>query len=258
MNTGSSADFMCKVLAADYACAASLFTQNATVITEAGNMPGRRTYPFRKNELAMVTTGNGVVIRCCRNYREWVEVNLGQLGRDELFKHSILARIDAYLKNHGQSLYGPVLGFVCEPEDITIPATPAGIQISIIGREEMEALSGLHEFSNAVSFRYDTERPNRMAAMAKQGDTIIGMAGSCLDCEGLQQVGVNVLPRFRGTGIGKLVVAVLTRAILENGDVPYYTTWAVNIASRGLAIGVGYRPVYVEAFAGDAADPEGG
>ncbi len=259
MRNGSSRSFIYRTLAADYACDAALFSKEGTFVVEAREVPGRRTYPFRKRELAIITTGQGVVIRCCSEYRHWVDDNLAGLGRDTIFSYRAMHAISEFVKEQGQKVYGsPAMGFVCEPENLVVPASPDGITTNIFGRDEMKRFSHLEEFKNAVSFRYDKDRPNKIASLAKQGEVIAGMAGASFDAEGLLQVGVDVLPGFRKLGIGKLVVGILTKAILENGDVPYYTTWAANIPSQNLAISVGYRPVFLEMWAGDAEDPEGG
>ena len=56
-------------------------------------------------------------------------------------------------------------------------------------------------------------------------------------------------PEHRRNGLGKELVAAVTRAVLDRGKVPLYTTWAANIPSRGVCIGVGYRPAWLEIYA---------
>lgn len=258
MTKGNSRSFIYRTLAADYACDEALFGRDGTFVVEARVIPGRRNFPFRERELDIVTTGNSVVISTSPEYRPWVEENLAGLGRNDIFGFQAQAKTDAFLREHGQSLYGPILSFTCETGNLRVPMAPEGVEVEIIGRTEMLKLSHLKEFANAVSLKYDADRPNVMAAMAKKNGKIIGMAGASRDCEGLLQVGVNVLPEQREKGIGSLVVGKLTAAILESRMVPYYDTWAANIPSRNLAISVGYRPVFVEMFAGDPLDPEGG
>jgi hypothetical protein len=38
----------------------------------------------------------------------------------------------------------------------------------------------------------------------------------------------------------------LAAAILERGHLPYYSTTVANLASRNLAIGVGFWPAWIE------------
>jgi GNAT superfamily N-acetyltransferase len=62
------------------------------------------------------------------------------------------------------------------------------------------------------------------------------------------QIGVDVLPEYQGLGIGKAIVGSLTRAVLDEGVLPYYSTAVSNLQSRQLATRLGYRPAWIELY----------
>jgi GNAT superfamily N-acetyltransferase len=62
------------------------------------------------------------------------------------------------------------------------------------------------------------------------------------------QVGIDVLPQFRGRGIGSTLVTILTDEIRSMDIVPYYSLIPGNVASLKTALACGYTPVYHEIY----------
>ena len=89
-------------------------------------------------------------------------------------------------------------------------------------------------------------RPDRIAVIALDGDTIMGMAGCSEDAPHWQQIGIDVLPEYRSKGIGSYLVTSLRNKIIKMGDIPFYGTAAANIHSQNIALKSGFRPVWVE------------
>jgi len=78
---------------------------------------------------------------------------------------------------------------------------------------------------------------------------VVGIAGASADCELMWQIGVDVLPEYQGLGIGKALVGTLTKAVLEKGVLPYYSTEVSHLQSRQLAVSLGYWPAWVQLYA---------
>ena len=81
---------------------------------------------------------------------------------------------------------------------------------------------------------------------ALDGDKICGMAGCSADTPEMWQIGIDVLPEYRGKGIAKTLVALLRDEAYRRGAIPYYGTSLSNIASWKTTISCGFVPAWVE------------
>ena len=112
-----------------------------------------------------------------------------------------------------------------------------------VPREEFGPLY-LPEWSNALcSHRAEYDR---IAVGAYDGERLVGLAGASADCEGMWQIGIDVLPAYRMRGIASALTARLALAILEGGHVPFYCCAWSNVASARNAIASGFRPAWVQ------------
>ena len=84
-----------------------------------------------------------------------------------------------------------------------------------------------------------------LAVSAWAGERLVGIAGASEDCEMLWQVGVDVLPDWRGKGLAAALISQLSLAVLQAGKIPYYGTSSSNLASQRTACRVGYFPAWV-------------
>ena len=73
----------------------------------------------------------------------------------------------------------------------------------------------------------------------------------------MMQIGVNVLPAYRGRGIGAALTNRLAREILGMGQVPFYSAVWANIRSTGNAVRAGFRAAWASLSAVGKADPRG-
>jgi predicted GNAT family acetyltransferase len=62
------------------------------------------------------------------------------------------------------------------------------------------------------------------------------------------QVGIDILPEYRNREMGKALVSQLTEALFDIEKLPYGSIATNNIASRRIAISLGYRPAWVDVF----------
>lgn len=84
------------------------------------------------------------------------------------------------------------------------------------------------------------------------GEKLAGLAGCSADCEGMWQIGVDVLPAYRRRGIACAMTGALALEILEREKVPFYCAAWSNIKSVRNAIRAGFRPAWVEMTAKSA------
>ena len=87
------------------------------------------------------------------------------------------------------------------------------------------------------------------AVCAFNGSSIAGMAGASNDSQRFWQIGIDVRPEYRGKGLAADLVCSLTKEVFSLGAIPYYGTWAGNIASQNTALKCGYYPAWTEVIA---------
>jgi hypothetical protein len=238
-------------LAAQCACDEAAFAAAGVTVTAAIEQPGQLRFPVPSRPLLAVTLGAGVVISCRPSRSPWVRRNLGRADRDALFSAPMIARLARYVGHDGQDLVGPILRYACSRDTVRQAAVPTGVEIVVVERAEMAALHRYAGFSNALSYRADHPRPDMVATVARRRGEIVGIAAASADNDVLWQIGVEVVAKERGGGIGRALVGRLTGAVFDHGRVPYYSTTVANLHSRGLAIGLGYWPAWTDLYARD-------
>jgi hypothetical protein len=238
-----------RVLAASLACdEADLLTDGVRVVL-AEERPGRLRFPRGPHFLGIATMGAGAVVSCDASRLAWARRELGHLDRNRLFTAATTARIAARVAADGQMLAGPDLKHVCAAEDLR-PAEPsAQVEIEVVDGLAVADLYRHDGFRHALSYLTGSPRPDMLAAVARRGDEVVGVAGASADCDELWQIGVDVVESQRGRGIGRAVVGRLTAEVLARGRVPYYSTTVSNLRSTRLALGLGYRLAWVELYA---------
>ena len=97
-------------------------------------------------------------------------------------------------------------------------------------------------------YNFESERPEMLSAIAYDENKIIGIACASADSKTMWQIGVDVLPEYRGNEIAVKLVNMLTFETLKRGIVPYYTTDCVNVNSQKVAIKSGYIPAWSHCF----------
>lgn len=242
------------VLSADLACNINMLNGNAVYVVESKELENRRRFPFGTNNLQIVTLGSGVVISSSEYRMQWLLDNLGHLDRDNIFSASQICVIQQYVERDGQYIAGPDIKFVADVNTFQPATNDSGLGLRIVHRDEIPDLYRYKGFSNALSYKCDTPRPDVLACTAVSEGTVIGVAGASMDCELMWQVGVDVIPEYRLRGIGKTLVSQLTAAILAEGKIPYYSTFVANIASQRLAISLGYQPTWIEIYSRNAEE----
>ncbi len=75
---------------------------------------------------------------------------------------------------------------------------------------------------------------------------LVGFAACSADCDDMWQIGIDVLPEYRGRNIASGLVGNLAAEILERDKVPFYCAAWSNIASVRTAIKSGFRPAWME------------
>ena len=238
-------------LALELNCAPEDFSGEENVITGPVLHENRRKFSDQPFFLQMATFGAGAVIsadeRLHPRLREWAK---GKRGFWLFEQHNYL-ELDRLLRGYG---YKMALTHHMFTPTTEIAAVETGFPVRWMEQGDIPPFYGREEFSNALCDRFRPERPDVLAVAALDGEEIMGMAGCSADTPELWQIGIDVLPRYRGRGIGKTLVALLRNEALRRGALPYYGTSLSNIASWRVALASGFLPAWVEAEARKAED----
>jgi len=210
--------------------------KDSFVFTEAKENPGRRPFPRGKNHFEMLSMGNAIIVSATPEIMKFVKSQLVGKNRDDAFSMPFV---------YGHSLY-----YLPDLEQLKPLSPPDGFTYELVEQRDIPPLYQFEGFHNALGYDVNQPRPDVLAALAKHGDQIVGMAGASADCAMLWQVGMDVLPEHRRHGLGAYLVYWLTLEILKRNYVPYYGTASSNIASQRVAHRAGYYSTWVSTYEG--------
>ncbi len=238
-------------LALELNCAPEDFCGEEIVITGPVLHENRRKFSDKPFFLQMATFGSGAVISAEEALHPWLrEWAKGKRGF-WLFEQHNFYELERQLREYGYKMALTHHMFTPTPEPA---AVETDLPVRWLEQGELAPYYGREEFSNALCDRFRPERPDVLAVAALDREEIIGMAGCSADTPELWQIGIDVLPRYRGRGIGKTLAALLRDEAFRRGALPYYGTSLSNIASWRVALASGFLPAWVEAESREAED----
>ncbi|HRR77054.1 MAG TPA: GNAT family N-acetyltransferase [Ruminococcus sp.] len=232
-----------KMLSMDMNCKPADFDIEENVLTIPAFIEGRRIYSPEKHFFHMVSTGSNVIINADGCLDEALVAFLRRAKGFKLFEIPNLLTLEPELNKYGHTLSETYHMFLPVNKEVI----PAGkFDVRWYFDEEIRRFYGDSRFPNAICPEFKPERPDRIVVCACKGREILGMAGCSEDTKGWQQIGIDVMPKYRSKGIGTFLVSILRNKIIENGDIPFYGTQIANIHSWNIAIKSGFRPAWIE------------
>lgn len=125
------------------------------------------------------------------------------------------------------------------------PKAEGKFDIKWYEKDDLFRFKGDKRFSEALAF--SKTYPDILAVVAMDGDKIMGMAGSSEDSKTMWQIGIDVIPEYRGKGVATNLVSLLKDEILKRGKVPFYGTAESHNFSKQVALNSGFFPFWAEA-----------
>lgn len=232
-------------LALEYNAQPADFTADGLTLTTPRLHPKRRVYTHEAPFFQMATTGRGAVVTAAPVLHAFVRRFAAGKSGYGLFERPNLAGIEAELNRHGFTLTSTFHMFL---PGGAIPATvmPKGFTVRWFDAKSVSALYPNKRFLNALSAQANPDRPDVIAVAACAGETIAALAGASADTPDFWQVGIDVLPEYRGRGLGKTLVRMLSARIAALGKTPFYGTGASNLHSQRIAVQSGFYPAWIE------------
>ena len=240
-----------ETLCASLCCSVADLERDGVVIHPFRALSGRFRYPVRDAALCLASVGRGIVGYATGNLLDQVRSLLAETQPEAVFSIATLAELSALAAQHDQVLAGPALRWVCSADTLRPAGGVNGVSIELHHRDEMEKVYRYAGFRYALSYQLDHERPDMVAAVALEAGEVVGIAGASADSDRMWQIGVGVRNGSRRKGIGAALVSEVTKAVLEQGRVPFYSTWISNIGSNNLARSLGYRYCWTDVYSTD-------
>ena len=211
------------------------------VVVRSEERRGRRAYLSAPYDFDLTSYG-GNVVACVREGLEGVaRTYLRRHSAAHCFETPALHELDELLAPFGLKTRFQAEYFL--PVAVPRPSGIDGFEVRLLEPEEFAGLY-LPRWSNALC----AERKERdmLCAAAYNGKTLVALAGASADCERMWQIGVDVLPPYRGKGLAKAVTSRLAREVFARGKVPFYCAAWSNLPSVRNAIACGFRPAWVQ------------
>lgn len=230
-----------KQSAADLSCRAEDFLGKENVIVASRKDPKARKYLELPFSCQLVTYGNNIVASVAEEFREIVAAYLAKTSVEHCFETPGL-----YALNDALSTFDLRVHYMAEyflPDLARLEALDCPCPVKLLGPEDFGPLY-TKEWSNALCEK--RRELDVLGAGAYDGEKLVGLAGCSADCEAMWQIGIDVLPEYRGRGIASALTSRLALEILKRGKVPFYCAAWCNIKSVRNAIRSGFRPAWAE------------
>lgn len=227
--------------AIDLGCRTEDFAQGSPVAVESVADPRARRYLTLPFDCNLVSYGDNVVASVRADLREEILAYLRAVEPAHCFETPAIHRLSEVLEPKGLRLCFMAEYFLPDPKKLVPEDSPYTLRLLT---PKKFAHLYLPEWSNALCER--RKELDRIAIGAYDNDRLIGLAGASADCDGMWQIGIDVLPAYRKQGIASTLTTRLALAILELGKVPFYCAAWSNIPSVRNAIRSGFVPAWVE------------
>ena len=145
-----------------------------------------------------------------------------------------------------------------DPQDMQARVTR--LRVELLDAEQFEHFRGDKRYSNALGFSvtrpdvlvlavYPVDEDASGAPAAGESPALadpIAMVGVSDDSPIMRQIGIDVLPAWRGAGIASVLVRDAARLTLAEGYLPFYGTSPSHILSQRVAMNAGLVPTWWE------------
>ena len=146
-----------------------------------------------------------------------------------------------------------------DPQDTQARVTR--LRVELLDAEQFERFRGDKRYSNALGFSerrpdvlvlaaYPVDEDTSDAPTAGESAPVhadpIAMVGLSDDSPIMRQIGIDVLPAWRGAGIASVLVRDAARLTLAEGYLPFYGTSPSHMLSQRVAMNAGLVPTWWE------------
>lgn len=232
-------------LALDLGCEVELLDSPENVILEWKDMPGRRKYSAGTPFLELLIINGKLVAAADPSLLPWCRAHLMNTPAEWLFHPARLRALEEALAEQGYEIGN--LHHYYLPKAPFPMITPRFV-VRWYGGEALERFRGDVRWKEALAFNPHSPDMLAVTAMDRERQPI-GMAGASRDGERLWQIGIDVLPEYRGLGMASNLTALLAQELLRREIIPFYGTAESHIFSQNTALSAGFRPAFAYLYA---------
>ena len=237
----------------------SLDREADNIVTLSVLNEGRRHFSDKPFFLQMASLGGNTVISADPKMHAWLNEWVKGKNGIWLFEQHNFFDLECELRKHGYKMslthhmFLPKMPSKLEqvPEPVEIKPD---FEIRWLEQADIMKFYGDERFPNAICDKFKPERPDVLAVVAVDNDRIMGMAGCSADTPLFWQIGIDVLPEYRGRGVAKTLVSLLKNEAFRRGAIPYYGTSLSNLGSWKTALASGFEPAWIETEARECED----
>ena len=245
MDKGALWSVLKEQLTLDLGCDSGLLDIPDNIVVEWREAPGRRRYGEDRPFLEVIILGGKLIASANEAILPWCRERLLHREAQWLFRPGPFRALENMLAEHGYEIgnfhhyYLPKSPF---------PMVTPRFLVRWHEGEALERFRGDNRWREALAF--NPHSPDMLAVTAMDRDCRpIGMAACSRDGARLWQIGVDVLPDYRGLGIASNLTGLLAQELLRRGIVPFYGTAESHILSQNVAINAGFRPAFAYLYA---------
>ena len=226
-------------LALDLSLSPEDFPLRENRFTKKAYLPGRRIYKADRGLLSVISIDSRCVFSSTDDrLLAWCREQFGETDGAWICEMEKLTRLDRKLRSLGHYIADAHPFFI--PKHLIDPHPVWEVRWYEQG--ELEVFRGDPRFPNVLG-----DRDMLVAAAFVEG-RLAGAAGASADSPDTWQIGIDVLPEFRGRGLARDLTALLAREVERRGHLPFYGTGASHIRSQQVAIAAGFVPAWWELY----------
>ncbi|MCY3748189.1 MAG: GNAT family N-acetyltransferase [Chloroflexi bacterium] len=204
-----------------------------------GQAPGFSGLP-----LAAIRLDRGALVSARNDWLEALRPVVTHMHADMLFSVFGAYELARVTRPDGFSAWGPVFFFFGDASTWSDPGDPRVVRLSQDDLGAVDYKRFWHCFYGDGHDGY---------GLIQDGE-LVALAAVMHHAEGIEEIGMDVMPEARGRGLGRAVVGAAGTAIIERGNLALATTSPWNVPSARTLRSAGLRYSYTQMMAFDAFD----
>ncbi len=234
-------------LASDLGCTVDDIASEKNIFTCSKKLEGARTCNWHEiSKLNLICINSKIVARSEEpEIINWLRENYTSFKGEWLSEYGDLRKLDEGLKQFDICI-GNLQPFFVPGEKKIEPDYNVlkDIELKWYNQEEILQFKGDRRFEHAINF--DKSAPDVIAVTAQRNGEVLAMAAANADSKRLWQMGIDVIPEYKGYGLGTTMVILLKNKIMKMDILPYYGTAVSHIQSQMIAVKSGFVPGWME------------
>ena len=199
---------------------------------------------FNGLPLAAIRLDRGALVSARNEWLEKLRPVVTNMHADMLFSTFGAYELARVTQPDGSSAWGPVFFFFGDAATWNDPADPRVVRLGDDDLAEVDYKRFWH--------CYDGEAHEGYGVI--EDGILVALAGVIQYGDGVEEIGMDVMPEARGHGLGRATVGAAGTAIIERGNLALATTSPWNVPSARTLRSAGLRYSYTQMISFDSFD----